>query len=52
MSDTVSVGHSSKPAEVPLSKRLLAELIGTFFLVVAALLSPPQLTFPSSERYC
>jgi glycerol uptake facilitator-like aquaporin len=32
-------------ASPPLAKRWLAELIGTFFLVVAALLSPPELTF-------
>lgn len=44
MSDTV-VTRSSEPPEPAMAKRLLAELIGTFFLVVAALLSPPQLTF-------
>lgn len=45
MSDHVVVTRSSEPPEPPMTKRLLAELIGTFFLVVAALLSPPQLTF-------
>ena len=45
MSDQVVVRHAPEEAEPPLIKRLLAELIGTFFLVVAALLSPPQLTF-------
>ena len=45
MSDQVVVRHAPEEAEPPLVKRLLAELIGTFFLVVAALLSPPQLTF-------
>lgn len=45
MSDPIVVPLSQRPPEPPLSKRLLAELIGTFFLVVAALLSPPPLTF-------
>lgn len=45
MSDKVVVRPAPEAAEPPLVKRLLAELIGTFFLVVAALLSPPQLTF-------
>ncbi len=45
MSDKVIVQSAPTEAEPPLIKRLLAELIGTFFLVVAALLSPPQLTF-------
>lgn len=45
MSNKVVVQPAPAEAEPPLLKRLLAELIGTFFLVVAALLSPPQLTF-------
>ncbi len=45
MSDKVVVRPVPEETEPPLVKRLLAELIGTFFLVVAALLSPPQLTF-------
>jgi glycerol uptake facilitator-like aquaporin len=45
VSDHVAVTRFSEPPEPPMTKRLLAELIGTFFLVVAALLSPPQLTF-------
>lgn len=45
MNNLVVVTHASEPPEPPVSKRLLAELVGTFFLVVAALLSPPQLTF-------
>ncbi|CAA9571368.1 MAG: Aquaporin Z [uncultured Truepera sp.] len=45
MSDRAIVTPPPEPAEPPLAKRLLAEGIGTFFLVVAALLSPPALTF-------
>lgn len=33
------------PSPVSLTKRFLTEVPGTFFLTVAALLSPPQLTF-------
>lgn len=42
---SVIVHHAADASEPQLAKRLLAEFIGTFFLVVAALLSPPQLTF-------
>lgn len=42
---SVTVHRTAEASEPQLAKRLLAELIGTFFLVVAALLSPPQLTF-------
>ena len=45
MSDRVVVHSTSEAAEPSLAKCLLAELLGTFFLVVAALLLPPQLTF-------
>ena len=34
-----------EPAPPGLFKRLLAEIVGTFLLTTAALLSPPQLTF-------
>ena len=42
MTNTVIVREPPSPN---LFKRCLAELVGTFFLTVAALLSPPQLTF-------
>ena len=35
----------SEPAPPDLFKRFLAEIVGTFLLTTAALLSPPQLTF-------
>lgn len=35
----------SEPPQPSLAKRFVAELIGTFLLTVAALLSPPNLTF-------
>ena len=35
----------AEPAPSSLTKRFVAELVGTFLLTVAALLSPPQLTF-------
>lgn len=43
MANTVIV--RSEPVPPNLFKRCLAELVGTFFLTVAALLSPPPLTF-------
>ena len=45
MANTVIVQSEPAPSHSSLTKRFIAELVGTFLLTVAALLSPPQLTF-------
>ncbi len=46
MTNVVTVSDPrSEPTPPTLFKRLLAEVVGTFLLTTAALLSPPQLTF-------
>ena len=45
MTKVVPVRDTPKPASPSLTKRFVAEIVGTFLLTIAALLSPPQLTF-------
>ena len=45
MANAVIVQSEPAPSPSSLTKRFVAELVGTFLLTVAALLSPPQLTF-------